>query len=88
MKVHRTPALHPFPDLTQPDVAFPRYPAGEIDPNLVVRCAMGRGGGCFFSSSSTHRLETRRGHASQRASAHTQHRLLLPLVSWGSLAAG
>ncbi|KAI7838016.1 hypothetical protein COHA_008197 [Chlorella ohadii] len=37
MAVHRTPALKPFPDLTQPEVAFPRYPAGDLDPNLVVR---------------------------------------------------
>ena len=53
MKVHRTPALHPFPDLTQPDVAFPRYPAGEIDPNLVVRCARGARGDVVIGRSST-----------------------------------
>jgi hypothetical protein len=38
MVVHRTPALRPFPDLTQPEVAFPLYPLGDLDPNLVVRC--------------------------------------------------
>lgn len=37
MAVHRTPALKPFPDLTQPEVAFPRYPARDLDPSLVVR---------------------------------------------------
>lgn len=36
-QVHRTPALRPFPDLTQPESAFPRYPAGGLDPNLIVR---------------------------------------------------
>ncbi|PSC70539.1 alternative oxidase [Micractinium conductrix] len=35
--LHRTPSLRPFPDLTQPEVAYPQYPAGSIDPNLVVR---------------------------------------------------
>eukprot|EP00887_Chlorella_sp_A99_P002549 scaffold6.g2549.t1 len=35
--VHRTPELRPFPDLTQPDVAFPMYPQGGIDPSLVTR---------------------------------------------------
>lgn len=36
--VHRTPGLRPFPDLTQPEVAFPLYPLDGLDPNLVVRC--------------------------------------------------
>lgn len=35
--IHRTPALRPFPDLTQPDVAFPQYPQAGIDPGLVAR---------------------------------------------------
>ena len=53
MVVHRTPALRPFPDLTQPDLAYPLYPLGSLDPNLVVRwvharallllCGLGRG---------------------------------------------
>lgn len=37
MVVHRTPSLRPFPDLTMPDVAYPMYPLGSLDPNLVVR---------------------------------------------------
>ena len=36
--IHRTPALRPFPDLTQPDVAFPLYPQKGVDPSLVARC--------------------------------------------------
>ena len=32
----QTPALTPFPDLTQPEVAFPLYPHPEIDPRLVT----------------------------------------------------
>lgn len=39
MVLHRTPSLRPFPDLTQPEIAFPQYPLGSLDPNLVVRCA-------------------------------------------------
>ncbi|KAL4423672.1 hypothetical protein ABPG75_000973 [Micractinium tetrahymenae] len=35
--LHRTPSLRPFPDLTQPGAAFPQYPLGSLDPNLVVR---------------------------------------------------
>lgn len=35
--VHRTPALRPFPDLTQPDIAFSQYPQAGIDPELVTR---------------------------------------------------
>jgi hypothetical protein len=45
MVLHRTPSLRPFPDLTQPDVAYPQYPLGSLDPNLVVRCG-GGGGEC------------------------------------------
>lgn len=41
MVLHRTPSLRPFPDLTQPEVAFPQYPLGSLDPNLVVRCVAG-----------------------------------------------
>jgi hypothetical protein len=37
MVVHRTPSLRPFPDLTMPEAAFPQYPLGTLDPNLVVR---------------------------------------------------
>lgn len=37
MVVHRTPSLRPFPDLTMPEAAFPQYPLGSLDPNLVVR---------------------------------------------------
>lgn len=37
MVLHRTPSLRPFPDLTQPESAFPLYPLGSLDPNLVVR---------------------------------------------------
>ena len=33
----QTPALNPFPDLTQPEAAFPMYPHPEIDPELVTR---------------------------------------------------
>lgn len=39
--LHRTPSLRPFPDLTQPETAFPQYPLGSLDPNLVVRQAPG-----------------------------------------------
>lgn len=35
--VHRTPALKPFPDLTQPEAAFPAYPLDGLDPSLMVR---------------------------------------------------
>uniref|UniRef100_A0A1D2A093 O-fucosyltransferase family protein n=1 Tax=Auxenochlorella protothecoides TaxID=3075 RepID=A0A1D2A093_AUXPR len=35
--VHETPALTPFPDLTQPGVAFPLYAQPGVDPDLVVR---------------------------------------------------
>lgn len=35
-QVHRTPALRPFPDLTQPESAFPRYPLGGLDPYLIT----------------------------------------------------
>lgn len=35
--LHKTPALTPFPDLTQPDVAFPLYDQRDIDPRLVAR---------------------------------------------------
>lgn len=38
LAVHRTPALQPFPDITQPEVAFPRYPLGDLDPSLMTRC--------------------------------------------------
>lgn len=38
--VHRTPALAPFPDLTQPEAAFPAYPLDGLDPALMVRCAL------------------------------------------------
>lgn len=37
LTVHRTPALLPFPDLTQPELAYPMYPQPEIDPELVAR---------------------------------------------------
>jgi hypothetical protein len=33
----QTPALYPFPDLTQPEVAFPQFPQSELDPQLIVR---------------------------------------------------
>ena len=35
--VHRTPALRPFPDLTQPEAAYPQYPLGGLDPELIAR---------------------------------------------------
>ena len=50
--LHRTPSLRPFPDLTQPETAFPQYPLGSLDPNLVVRqapgapCTSGPGAAC------------------------------------------
>ncbi|KAL0032263.1 hypothetical protein WJX79_001439 [Trebouxia sp. C0005] len=37
LTVHRTPALLPFPDLTQPELAYPMYPQPEIDPELIAR---------------------------------------------------
>ena len=33
----QTPALLPFPDLTQPELAYPMYPQPEIDPELIAR---------------------------------------------------
>ena len=33
----QTPALLPFPDLTQPELAYPMYPHPEIDPELIAR---------------------------------------------------
>ena len=33
----QTPALLPFPDLTQPELAYPMYPQPEIDPDLIAR---------------------------------------------------
>lgn len=36
LTVHRTPGLHPFPDLTQPEVAFPLFHQADIDPNMVT----------------------------------------------------
>ena len=35
--VHKTPALTPFPDLTQPEVAYPMYQQQGLDPNLVTK---------------------------------------------------
>lgn len=35
--IHATPALTPFPDLTQPDVAYPLFPQPELDPALIAR---------------------------------------------------
>lgn len=72
MKVHRTPALQPFPDLTQPEVAFPLYPAGDIDPNLVVRCAAAQ------------RLLGTAGHAD--AAPHTPCRCQAEVLPSGSAA--
>jgi hypothetical protein len=37
--VHRTPALTPFPDLTQPEIAFPEFAQSGVDPALIARCA-------------------------------------------------
>ena len=37
MVVRQTPALLPFPDLTDPAVAFPMYVQPEIDPRRIVR---------------------------------------------------
>ncbi|KAL3132707.1 hypothetical protein ABBQ32_009214 [Trebouxia sp. C0010 RCD-2024] len=37
LTVHRTPSLLPFPDLTQPELAYPMYPQPEIDPRLIAR---------------------------------------------------
>ncbi|KAK9844459.1 hypothetical protein WJX74_002810 [Apatococcus lobatus] len=36
LTVHRTPELLPFPDLTQPEKAFPLYPQPAIDSTLVT----------------------------------------------------
>lgn len=33
----QTPSLLPFPDLTQPELAYPMYPQPEIDPKLIAR---------------------------------------------------
>ena len=33
----QTPSLLPFPDLTQPELAYPLYPQPEIDPKLIAR---------------------------------------------------
>ena len=33
----QTPALLPFPDLTQPELAYPMYSQPEIDPELVAK---------------------------------------------------
>lgn len=33
----QTPALLPFPDLTQPELAYPLYPHPEVDPELIAR---------------------------------------------------
>ena len=33
----QTPALTPFPDLTQPELAYPQYPHPDIDPKFVTR---------------------------------------------------
>jgi hypothetical protein len=35
--VVQTPALTPFPDLTQPEIAFPLYEQRDIDSRLVVK---------------------------------------------------
>lgn len=35
--LHKTPQLTPFPDLTQPEVAFPMYDQQDVDSNLVTR---------------------------------------------------
>ena len=32
----QTPGLHPFPDLTQPEVAFPLFHQADIDPTMVT----------------------------------------------------
>lgn len=37
LHIHATPALTPFPDLTQPGVAFPLYDQPGVDPALVTR---------------------------------------------------
>ncbi|KAK9810163.1 hypothetical protein WJX72_005905 [[Myrmecia] bisecta] len=37
LTVHRTPALLPFPDLTQPEIAYPLYPQPELNPKLITR---------------------------------------------------
>ena len=33
----QTPSLLPFPDLTQPELAYPMYPQPEIDAKLIAR---------------------------------------------------
>ena len=33
----QTPALLPFPDLTQPELAYPMYPQPEVDAELIAR---------------------------------------------------
>ncbi len=33
----QTPALLPFPDLTEPQVAFPLYPQPELEQQYVTR---------------------------------------------------
>ena len=33
----QTPALLPFPDLTEPQTAFPQYSHPELDPQYIVR---------------------------------------------------
>lgn len=37
MAVHRAPSLTPFPDLTQPDIAFPMYEQPELNSELITR---------------------------------------------------
>ena len=42
--VHRTPALAPSPDLSQPQTAFQLYPLGsQLNSSLVVRWVRSRG---------------------------------------------
>jgi hypothetical protein len=35
--LRQTPALLPFPDLTEPQTAFPLYAHPELDPQYIVR---------------------------------------------------
>jgi hypothetical protein len=37
MAVHRAPSLTPFPDLSQPELAFVQYSQPELDPSLITR---------------------------------------------------